>query len=109
MIRRSSLLACFLAVGCSAAGVTPAPPAVSPLTTAARRPLSVTEFAIPRRAAPDPVPYQIVAGPDGAMWFTEEGASAIGRIDERGSVRQFALPSTNAQPEGIALGPDSAL
>jgi virginiamycin B lyase len=58
---------------------------------------------------PDPVPYQIVAGPDGAMWFTEEGASAVGRIDGRGDVRQVALPSKNAQPEGIALGTDGAL
>src|SRR5579862_410402 len=107
MIRRSSLLACFLAAGCSAAGVTPAPPAVSPL--GAEKPHAVTEFAIAQRTVPNPVPYQIVAGPDGAMWFTEEGGSAIGRIDERGAVRQFPLLSNNAQPEGIALGPDGAL
>ncbi len=108
MIRRSSLLACILAAGCSAAGVTPGPPAISPVA-AAQKPHAVTEFAIARRAIPNPVPYQIAAGSDGAMWFTEEGASAIGRIDERGAVRQFPLPSKNAQPEGIAAGPDGAL
>jgi virginiamycin B lyase len=109
MIRRSSLLACFLAAGCSAAGVTPGPLAVPSLTAAAGKPHAITEFAIAERTMPNPVPYQIVAGPDGAMWFTEEGASAIGRIDARGRIRQFPLRSKNAQPEGIALGPDGAL
>ena len=107
MIRRSTLLACLLAAGCSAAGVTPAP--LSPAAAPAHRPNAIVEFAVAAPAVANPVPYQIVAGPDGAMWFTEEGASAIGRIDPQGHIRQFPLTSKNAQPEGIALGPDGAL
>jgi virginiamycin B lyase len=40
---------------------------------------------IPDGAFPD----GITKGPDGAMWFTELGADAIGRIDARGHVKQF--------------------
>jgi virginiamycin B lyase len=60
-------------------------------------PKGIAEF----RIAGDTAPFAIAAGNDGAMWFTEEGASAIGRIDGRGRVRQFRLPTRNAQPEGI--------
>jgi virginiamycin B lyase len=108
MIRRSSLLACFLAAGCSAAGVTPGPLADSP-ASAAQKPHAITEFAVAVPSVPNPVPYQIAPGPDGAMWFTEEGAGAIGRIDGSGRIRQVPLRSQNAQPEGIASGPDGAL
>jgi virginiamycin B lyase len=107
MIRRSSLLACFLAAGCSAAGVPPGAPALP--NPAAQGPHPITEFAVGARAVRDPLPYQIAAGPDGAMWFTEEGAGAVGRIDEDGHIRQIRLPSKNAQPQGIALGADGAL
>lgn len=38
----------------------------------------ITRFPIP---TPDSRPTGIALGPDGAMWFTENGASKIGRID----------------------------
>lgn len=41
---------------------------------------------IPSGAFPD----AITAGPDGAMWFTELGADAIGKIAANGRVTQFA-------------------
>jgi virginiamycin B lyase len=108
MIRRVALLSCFLVAGCSTAGST-LPPGPARLAAPAVRPHAISEFALVRAALPNPAPYQIVKGPDGAMWFTEEGAGAVGRIDARGRVRQFALTSANAQPMGIALGADGAL
>jgi virginiamycin B lyase len=107
MIHRSTLLACLLAAGCSGAGLTPGP--AGPKGAAAQAPHAITEFAVAARAVRDPLPYQIAAGPDGAMWFTEEGAGAVGRIDGDGHIRQIPLPSRNSQPEGIALGADGAL
>jgi virginiamycin B lyase len=50
----------------------------------------------------------IVAGPDGAMWFTQFSANAIGRVDAGGQVTQFALPSGGG-PSQIVAGPDGAL
>jgi streptogramin lyase len=56
-------------------------------------------------------PRAIVAGPDGRLWFTDEGAPAIGRIDPAThSIDEFnsGLPS-DAGPTEIAAGPDGAL
>jgi len=58
------------------------------------------------------VPRGIVAGPDGAMWFTESGADQIGRIAGDGTITEYPLPSRNqfhAFPDGIVLGPDGAI
>ncbi len=54
-------------------------------------------------------PHTIIAGPDGALWFTETGANKIGRITTDGTITEFALPTANARPEGIAVGQDGAL
>jgi hypothetical protein len=55
-------------------------------------------------------PTGIAVGPDGALWFTEEGGSRIGRIPTAGApVSQFSLPTAGAGPTEIALGPDAAL
>ena len=84
----------------------------APAAPAQRAPLAgahaITEFQI-HDLGESAAPYAIAAGRDGAMWFTEAGSSAIGRIDRYGSVRQFALPAAGSQPEGIALGDDGAL
>jgi len=60
-------------------------------------------WAIRRKAEP----FRIVAGPDGALWFTERGAAAIGRITTAGETRQFSL--RHLVPSGIVVGPDGAL
>ena len=67
-------------------------------------------------------PYNIAAGPDGALWFTnvnDDDSGSIGRITSTGTVTSFSDPSTRlgqpdpdgtpANPQGIALGPDGAL
>jgi len=84
----------------------PASPFIAP--HAAAHAGNLAEFAIgkPRSNA---APFSITAGSDGAMWFTEQGAGAIGRIDRHGVIRQFLLPTHSGQPMGIAAGPGGAL
>ena len=63
----------------------------------------------------------IAAGPDGALWYIEEGTDRIGRITTAGTVTAgFAIPTTPspvpfgdlafvAAADQITLGPDGAL
>src|SRR5580693_2010665 len=55
----------------------------------------------------------ITAGPDGNVWFVEEGGS-VGKITPSGTVTQYALPSTSNTgvgpvPLGITTGQDGNL
>ena len=50
----------------------------------------------------------IAAGPDNALWFTENAAGQIGRIDTAGVITEYALVS-GAKPFGIILGPNGNL
>jgi streptogramin lyase len=74
--------------------------------------LSVTEFALPTGSRPGP----IIAGPDGALWFTMPGGQCedgpgnkVGRITVDGRVDEFPLPAPRSYPGGLAFGPDGAL
>src|SRR5262245_25955185 len=53
-------------------------------------------------------PAGIAAGPDGAMWFTNEGNNSIGRITTGGTVTNYSDPSVSV-PHAIAAGPDGAM
>ncbi len=52
---------------------------------------------------------EITSGPDGALWFTEQIASQIGRITTGGKLSYYKTPTARAQPNGIATGPDKTL
>jgi virginiamycin B lyase len=53
-------------------------------------------------------PLGIVAGQDGALWFTNYTGNTIGRITTNGLVSVFGDLSV-LQPDGIARGSDGAL
>jgi uncharacterized repeat protein (TIGR01451 family) len=54
--------------------------------------------------------FGITAGPDGNVWFTEQGASKVGSITpDLGTIRDTQTPTAGASPEGIVTGPDGAL
>ena len=53
-------------------------------------------------------PQGIVAGPDGAMWFTNYGNNSIGRISTSGVVTNYTGPGIG-DPNQIVAGPDGAL
>jgi streptogramin lyase len=57
-------------------------------------------------------PAGIVTGPDGAIWFAENGNNAIGRIsptDPTHTLVEFPVPTTGGNPYSIVKGPDGAL
>jgi streptogramin lyase len=70
---------------------------------------TVDSFPIPTSASQ---PFDIKAGPDGNLWFTESNADRIGRITTAGVVTEFQLPAAGGQPafpNYIASGPDGNL
>src|SRR5262249_53928627 len=66
--------------------------------------LCIAEFVVPGGID---VGYSgIASGPDGALWFTDNGK--VGRITTAGVITQFSAASATPQG-GITLGPDGAL
>jgi len=69
----------------------------------------VTSFILPFTSFDSP--FDITAGSDGALWFTELLGNRIGRISTGGQIDEFVLPSFVPQfgvrPTAIALGPDN--
>jgi streptogramin lyase len=54
-------------------------------------------------------PRDIVAGPDGNVWFTEQSGNRIGMITPQGVVAEYAIPTADSTPVGITVGPDGNL
>ncbi|HKD74211.1 MAG TPA: hypothetical protein VKB76_01900, partial [Ktedonobacterales bacterium] len=59
-----------------------------------------TEFALPAQDLPD----AIVAGPDGNLWFFDDGTSSIGTITPQGKVKEYPVPYTPKLAGSIAVG-----
>ena len=53
-------------------------------------------------------PDGITAGPDGALWFTNDANNSIGRITTAGAVTNYTGTGISG-PVGITAGPDGAL
>ena len=67
---------------------------------------AITEFVLPAGSNP----YGITVGPDGNVWFTEQGeTSKIGRITPTGTIDEFSLPQLSTMPVEIVAGPDGNL
>jgi virginiamycin B lyase len=73
---------------------------------------AVTEFPLPRASSG---PGDITAGADGCMWFVElngtidgraVAGNRVGRIDMRGDIVEFEMPSARGSAINIAVGPD---
>lgn len=60
---------------------------------------------------PGSVPFQIALGPDGNLWFTDEGSHpAIGRVTPGGRITEFSRGlSRDTTPFAITLGPSHDL
>ena len=69
-------------------------------------PPDLSEFPLPVQGSS---PFAITAGPDGALWFTERGTDAIGRVQTDGSFSPSAPLPLGSDPTAIAAGPDGAL
>ncbi|HVV36905.1 MAG TPA: hypothetical protein VHC63_09910 [Acidimicrobiales bacterium] len=66
----------------------------------------IVQYALARKNS---YPQHIVAGPDGALWFTESNTNAIGRITTTGDIKEFQLTAPFQTPVDIVVGPDNAL
>jgi virginiamycin B lyase len=75
-----------------------------PSTTATAQLSTVNYFTLPSGYE---YPVIIVAGPDGALWFTLEGS--IGRIDMLGNANQYFISYSGNSPWSITAGPDGNL
>jgi len=51
-------------------------------------------------------PTEIVAGPDGNMWFIEKDGNRIGKITPSGNITEYLIPTAQSYAESIAVGPD---
>jgi virginiamycin B lyase len=67
---------------------------------------AVTEFDV---ADHDVGIYGITGGPDGNVWFTENGGNNIGVITSDGRVTEYPIPTRAAAPYGIVTGRDGNL
>jgi virginiamycin B lyase len=53
-------------------------------------------------------PHDVAPTPDGAVWYTGQGAGVLGRLDPKtGKVERIALGKGSA-PHGVIVGPDGA-
>jgi len=68
---------------------------------------TVTEFGA--GLSPGAQPWDIAAGPDGNLWFTEKAGNRIGRITPSGHIDEFTAGITGTNLEGITAGPDGNL
>jgi streptogramin lyase len=66
-------------------------------------PGNITEYPVP---APNATPTGIAAGPDGNMWFTEQGGNFVANVTQSGVFTEYPILTVNALPFGIAAGPD---
>lgn len=66
---------------------------------------TVTSYAL----SPNSSPYGITAGPDGNLWFCDEGTNSIDKTTPAGVTTQFSLGSTKIYPARIVSGPDGNL
>ena len=63
--------------------------------------VAIQEFNVP---SADSRPHDPAAAPDGALWFTEQKANKLGRLDPKtGTIREFPLPVRDSGPHGLAV------
>jgi virginiamycin B lyase len=82
---------------------TPGRPA-SPDATPALRELAATEFDV--RAGSRP--HDVAPAPDGTVWYTAQGAGALGRFDPRDGSDEPIPLGEGSSPHGVIVGPDGA-
>jgi uncharacterized delta-60 repeat protein len=64
-----------------------------------------TNFPLPSGSGP----LSITTGPDGNLWYIQNGNGRIGRSTVKGSLTDFPVPTAASNPDTIANGPDGAV
>jgi len=66
--------------------------------------VTIKEWAVPTKGAH---PHDPAVGADGALWFTEQMANKIGRLDPMtGEFKEYPLTVTNSGPHGLVSDRD---
>src|SRR5207248_2721375 len=61
--------------------------------------VSIDEWDVPTENSR---PHDPAVAPDGALWFTEQRANKLGRLDPRtGQMKEFPLPTPGSGPHGL--------
>ena len=77
---------------------------VAMLVAGAAAAAEVKVFQVPEGAGP----HDVAPAPDGSIWYSAQGAGALGIINPAtGEVRQVSLGESSA-PHGVIQGPDGA-
>ncbi len=64
----------------------------------------IREYPVPRGSHP----HDVAPAPDGSVWYTAQGAAALGRLDPvTGATRHIPL-GPGSSPHGVTVGPDGA-
>jgi virginiamycin B lyase len=58
---------------------------------------------------PGAVARNLIAAPDGRLWFTETNAAKVGWIDATGAVHELPVPCSGCHPTTIAAGADGRI
>jgi virginiamycin B lyase len=65
-----------------------------------------SEYAVPTSTSD---PTGITAGPNGALWFTEQIGNQIASITTSGAITQYPVPTSASYPLRITPSPDGSL
>jgi virginiamycin B lyase len=66
--------------------------------------VQITEYEVPTSKSR---PHDPAVAPDGALWYTGQGANKLGRLDPKtGEFREFALKTANSGPHGLVADKD---
>src|SRR6266481_5526892 len=66
--------------------------------------VTIQEWAVPTKGAH---PHDPAVGADGALWFTEQMVSKIGRLDPKtGAFKEYALKMEDSGPHGLVADRD---
>jgi len=78
--------------------------APAPAPAVAELHVNIHEWTVPTKGAH---PHDPAVGPDGALWFTEQMVSKLGRLDPAtGEFKEYPLKGKNDGPHGLLTGPD---
>ncbi len=53
--------------------------------------------------------HVFIEGPDGALWFTDAGNNAIGRLSSTGQISEYKVPTPNSGVQSITLAADGGM
>jgi virginiamycin B lyase len=80
-------------------GVALASRGAGPATEVSELKVKISEWAVPTKGAH---PHDPAVGADGALWFTEQMVSKIGRLDPKsGAFKEYALKKEDSGPHGL--------